>query len=151
MANQHNGDDPLNDTARDREVVSRAEFQVFRQTMQHEMRQIREMMEHMYMGPIRNHMDNLVHNDDGIQVRYTRHQRLVPINQASVYEDLSDDDISCVQPVSNHIYESPNWKFVYEENVSYSEKVELPSEKQYMQPQPLVPTIVQVEESPPQA
>jgi hypothetical protein len=102
------------------------------------------------LGPIRSHMDNLVHNDDGIRVRHTHHQRLAPINRAPVYEDLSDDDVSCVQPISNHIYESLNRKFVYEENVSYSEKLELPSEKQYVQPQPLVPTIVQVEKYPPQ-
>jgi hypothetical protein len=62
-----------------------------------------------------------------------------------------DDDVSCVRPVCNHIYESQNRKPVYEECVSYSEKVELPLEKQYMLPQPLVPTIVPVEEYPPQA
>jgi hypothetical protein len=62
-----------------------------------------------------------------------------------------DDDVSCVRPVCNHIYESSNRKPVYEENVSYGEKVELPSKKQYVQPQPLVPTIVPVEEYPPQA
>jgi hypothetical protein len=37
MTNQRNDDDPLKGTARDKEVVSRAEFQVFQQTMQHEM------------------------------------------------------------------------------------------------------------------
>jgi hypothetical protein len=61
------------------------------------------------------------------------------------------DDIGCVRPVSSHIYESPNKKLIYEENVSYSEKVELPPEKQHVQPQPLVPTTVPVEEYPPQA
>jgi hypothetical protein len=34
------------------------------------------------------------------------------------------DDVSCIRPVCNHIHESPNRKPVYEENVSYSEKVE---------------------------
>jgi hypothetical protein len=62
-----------------------------------------------------------------------------------------DDDVSCVRPVCNPIYESSNRKPVYEENVSYGEKVELPSKKQYVQPQPLVLTIVLVEEYPPQA
>jgi hypothetical protein len=33
-----------------------------------------------------------------------------------------DDGVSCVRPIFNHIYESPNRKPVYEENVSYSEK-----------------------------
>jgi hypothetical protein len=61
-----------------------------------------------------------------------------------------DDDVSCVRPDGNHIYESPNRKPVYEENVSFSEKVELSLEKQYVQPQPLVPTTVPVEEYPPQ-
>jgi hypothetical protein len=100
------------------------------------------------MGPIRNHRDNLVHNDDGIRVRPTRHQRLAPINRPPVYEDLSDNDVSFPQPVSNRIYDSLNRKPVYEENVSYGEKVKLLSEKQYVQPQPLVPTIVPVEEYP---
>jgi hypothetical protein len=62
-----------------------------------------------------------------------------------------DNDVSCVRPVCNHIYESLNRKPVYEENVSYGEKVELPSEKQYVQPQPLVSTNVPMEEYPPQA
>jgi len=86
------------------------------------------------MGPICNRRENLVHNDDGIRMKPTCHQRLAPINRAPVYEDLSDDNASCVQPVSNHIYESPNMKLIYEENVSYGEKVELSSEKQYVQP-----------------
>jgi hypothetical protein len=78
------------------------------------------------MGLIRNHMDNLVHNDDVIQVRPICHQRPALINRPPIYEDLSDDDVSCVRPVCNHIYEFPNGKPVYEENVSYDEKVELP-------------------------
>jgi hypothetical protein len=112
---------------------------------------MREIMERMHMGPIHNRMNNLVHNDDGIRVRHTCHQQLALINLPPIFEDLSDDDASCVRPVSNHIYESPNRKPIYEENVSYSEKVELPSEKQYVQLQLLVPATVPVEEYPPQA
>jgi hypothetical protein len=143
MANLYYSNNFYNDVVRDREVVSRAEFQEFRQVIRQEMRQMREIMERMYMGPIRNRKENLVHNDDGIRVKPTCHQRLAPINRAPVYEDLSDNNVSCIQPVSNHIYESLNRKPIYEENVSYSEKVELPSEKQYVQPQPLVPVTVQ--------
>jgi hypothetical protein len=44
-----------------------------------------------------------------------------------------------------------NRKPTHEENVSYGEKVELSSKKQYVQPQPLVPATVPVEEYPPQA
>jgi hypothetical protein len=149
-----NNENPFNDTARDREAFWRAEFQEFQpimQTMLQEMRQTREMMERMLMGPIRNHRYNDTHVDYGIRVRHTRHQRLAPINQPPVYEDLSDDDVSCVQPVSNHIYEFPNRKPIYEDNVSYGKKMELSLEKQYVQPQPLVPTTVPVEEYPPQA
>jgi len=149
-----NNENPFNDTARDREAFWRAEFQEFQlimQTMLQEMRQTRKMMERMLMGPIRNHRYNDTHVNYGIRVRHTRHQRLAPINQPAVYEDLSDDDVSCVQPVSNHIYEFPNRKPIYEDNVSYGEKVELSSEKQYVQPQPLVPATVPVEEYPPQA
>jgi hypothetical protein len=69
---------------------------------------MREIMERMHMGPIRNRMNNLVHNDDGIRVRHTCHQQLAPINLPPIFEDLSDDDASCVRPVSNHIYESPH-------------------------------------------
>jgi hypothetical protein len=83
-------------------------------------------------------------------VRPTRHQRLAPINRPPIFEDLSDDDASCIRRVSNHIYESPNRKPIYEENV-YSKKAELPSETQHVQPQPLVPTTVPVEEYLPQA
>jgi len=140
------------DVVRDREALWRADFQKFQQTMrqemQQEMRQMWEMIERMQISPNRNHMYNDTHVDYGIRVRPTRHQRLAPINRPPVYEDLSDDD---VQPVSNHIYEFPNRKPIYEDNVSYGEKVELSSEKQYVQPQPLVPATVPVEEYPPQA
>jgi hypothetical protein len=151
MANLYYSNIFYNDVDRDREAPWRAELQEFRQMLRQEMRQMREMMERMYMGPIRNRRENLAHNDDGIRVKPTCHQRLAPINRAPVYEDLSDDDVSCIQPVSNHIYESPNRKTVHEENVSYSKKVELPLEKQHVQPQPLVPTTIPVEEYPPQA
>jgi len=147
-----NNENPFNDTTRDREAFWRAEFQEFQpimQTMLQEMRQTRKMMERMLMGPIRNHRYNDTHVDYGIRVRPTRHQRLAPINRQPIFEDLSDDDASCVRRVSNHIYESPNRKPIYEENV-YSEKAELPSEKQHVQPQPLVPTTVPVEEYSPQ-
>jgi hypothetical protein len=63
MANLYHSNNFYNDVGRDKKVVSRDKFQEFRQTMQQEMR---EMMECMHMGPIRNHMDNLVHNDNGI-------------------------------------------------------------------------------------
>jgi hypothetical protein len=56
------------------------------------MRQIREMMERMYMGPNRNHRDNDAHDDDGVRVRPIIHQRLAPINRPPIYEDLSDDE-----------------------------------------------------------
>jgi hypothetical protein len=151
MANLYNSNIFYNDVDRDREAPWRAELQEFRQMLRQEMHQMREMMERMYMGPIRNRRENLVHNDDGIRVKPTCHHRLAPINRAPGYEDLSDDDVSCIQPVSNHIYESSNRKTVYEENVSYSTKVELPLEKQHVQPQPLVPTTIPVEEYPPQA
>jgi hypothetical protein len=59
-----------------------------------------------------------------------------------------DNDVSCVRSICNHVYESPNRKPVYEEKISSDEKVELPSEKQYVQPQSLVPTTVPVEEYP---
>jgi len=60
--------------------------------MPHEMRQIREMMERMYMGPNRNHRDNDAHDDDGVRVRPIIHQRLAPINRPPIYGDLSDDE-----------------------------------------------------------
>jgi len=145
MINLYYNNNFYNNVIRDEKVFSRVEFQEFRQTMQQEMQ---EMMESMHMGLIRNRMDNLVHNDDGIRVRHTRHQRLAPINRPLIYEDLSDDDVSCVRPVSNHIYELQNRKLIYEENVSYNEKVELPSKKQYVQLQQLVPATVPVEEYP---
>jgi hypothetical protein len=44
------------------------------------------------MGPIRNHRDNLAHNDDGIRVRPIPHRRPAPINQPLAYEDLSDNE-----------------------------------------------------------
>jgi len=151
MANLYYNNIFYNDVNRDREAPWRAELQEFRQMLRQEMCQMREMMERMYMGLIRNRRENLVHNDDGIRVKPTCHQRLAPINRASVYEDFGDNDVSCVQPISNHIYESPNKKTVYEENVSYSKKVELPLERQHVQPQPLVPTTIPLEEYPPQA
>jgi hypothetical protein len=151
MANLYYSNIFYNDVDRDREDPWRAELQEFRQMLRQEMCQIREMMERMYMGPIRNRRKNLVHNDDGIRVKPTCHQRLAPINRAPVYKDFGDNDVSCVQPISNHIYEFPNKKTVYEENVSYSKKVELPLERQHVQPQPLVPTTIPLEEYPPQA
>jgi hypothetical protein len=60
--------------------------------MQQEIRQMREMMEHMHIGPNRNHRDNDAHDDDRIRVRAIRHQRLAPINRPPIYEDLSDDE-----------------------------------------------------------
>jgi len=126
-----------NDVVRDREAPWRAEFQEFWQIMQT-----------MQQGPIRNHMDNLVHNDDGIWVRPIRHQRPAFINRPPVYENLNDDAESCIRPVCNRIYEFSNRKPVYEENICYNEKVELPSEIQYVQPQPLCPTTIPVEEYP---
>jgi hypothetical protein len=154
MANLYYSNNFYNDVVLDRETPWRAEFQEYlqiQQTMLQEMWQTREMMERMYMGPVRNHRYNDTHVDYGIRVRHTHYQRLAPINWPPVYEDLSDDYVSCIQLVSNHIYESPNKKPIYEENDSYGEKVELPSEKQYVQPQPLVLAIVPVEEYPPQA
>ena len=67
MANQRNGDNPPNDAARDREVLSRSEFQEFQQTMQQELCQLQEMMERMHIGPNRNHRDGNAHDDDGIE------------------------------------------------------------------------------------
>jgi hypothetical protein len=155
MANLYYSNNFYNDVVRDREALWRADFQKFQQTMrqemQQEMRQMWEMIERMHISPNRNHMYNDTHVDDGIRVWPTRLQRLAPINRASVYEDLSEDDVSCIQPVSNHIYEFSNRKTVYEENVSYSKKVELLLEKQHVQPQPLVPTTIPVEEYSPQA
>jgi hypothetical protein len=152
MANLYYNNNFYNDVVRDREAPWRADFQKFQQTMrqemQQEMRQMWEMIKRMHISPNRNHMYNDTHVDYGIRVRPTRLQRLAPINRPPIYEDLSDDN---VQPVSNHISESPNRKPIYEENVSYSEKVELPSDKQYVQQQPLVPATVPVEEYPPQA
>jgi hypothetical protein len=152
MANLYYNNNFYNDVVRDREALWRVDFQKFQQTMrqemQQEMRQMWEMIERMHISPNRNHWYNDTHVDDGIRVRPTHLQRLAPINRPPVYEDLSDDD---VQPVSNHISESLNRKPIYEENVSYSEKVELLSKKQYVQPQPLVPATVPVEEYPPQA
>ena len=95
MTNQRNGDDPLNDTARDKEAPLRAKVQELQQTMQtvqQELCQMQEMMEHMHMGPIRNQGDNLAHDDDGIRVRRTHHQWPAPINRQPTYDDLSDDE-----------------------------------------------------------
>jgi hypothetical protein len=92
MANQRNGDNPLNDAARDREVLLRAEFQEFQQTMQQELRQLREMMERMHIGPNHNHRDDDAHDDDGIGVRPIPQRQLAPINPPPVYEDLSGDE-----------------------------------------------------------
>jgi hypothetical protein len=154
MANLYYNNNFYNDIVRDREALWRVDSQKFQQTMrqemQQEMRQMWEMIERMHISPNRSHMYNDTHVNYGIRVRPTRH-RLAPINQPPVYEDFSDDDVSCVQPVSNHIYEFPNRKPIYEDNVSYDEKVELSSEKQHVQPQPLVPTTVPVEEYSPQA
>jgi hypothetical protein len=155
MANLYYSNNFYKDVVRDREALWRADFQKFQQTMrqemQQEMRQMWEMIERMHISPNRNHMYNDTHVDYGIRVRPTCLQRLAPINRAPVYEDFGDNDVSCVQPISNHIYEFPNKKTVYEENVSYSKKVELSLEKQHMQPQPLVPTTIPLEEYPPQA
>jgi hypothetical protein len=73
MANQRNSDNPPNDPDRDREAHWKAKFQEFQQTMRQEMRQLREMMERMHMGPNRNHRDNDAHDDDGIRVRPILH------------------------------------------------------------------------------
>jgi hypothetical protein len=59
--------------------------------MQQEMHQMREMMEHMQIGPNRNHRHNDSHDDDEIQVRPIPYQRPAPINWQPVYEDLSND------------------------------------------------------------
>jgi hypothetical protein len=150
MTNLYYSNNSYNEVVHDREAYWRADFQEFRQTRRQEMHQMREIIKRMRIGPNHNHMYNDTHVDYRIRVRHTRHQWLASINRPLVYEDLSDDDVSCIQSVSNHIYESSNKKPIYEENVSYGEKMELPSEKQYVQPQPLVPATVPVEEYPPQ-
>jgi len=130
MANLYYSNNSYNDVVCDMEALWRADFQEFRQTMRQEICQMWEMIERMHIGPNCNHKYNDTHVDYGIRVRHTRHQRLAPINRPPIYEDLSDNDVSCVQPVSNYIYESPNRKPIYKENVSYGKKVELPSKKQ---------------------
>ncbi|XP_059429202.1 uncharacterized protein LOC132163019 [Corylus avellana] len=60
--------------------------------MQQEMRQMREMIERMHIGPNRNHRDNDAHDDDGIRVRPIPHQPLAPINRPPAYDDPSDDE-----------------------------------------------------------
>jgi hypothetical protein len=66
-----------------------------------------------------------------------------------------DDDVSCIRLGRNRIYDSLNRQPVYEENIIYGEKdveainlvgkVELLSNKQYVQPLSLAPTIALVE------
>jgi hypothetical protein len=92
MANLYYSNNCYNDVVCDREALWRADFQEFRQTMQQDMRQMREMMERMHIGLNCNHRYNDTYVDYGIRVRPTPHQRLAPINQPLVYEDLSDDD-----------------------------------------------------------
>jgi hypothetical protein len=104
------------------------------------------------MGSHWNHKDNDANDDYGIQRK--------PVHYPYVDRFL-DDEVSPIRHVRNHIHNSPNRHSTYEENINYGEryveavnlvkKVELPSEKNYVQPQSLVPTNTSMEEqlSPP--
>jgi len=92
IANLYYNNNYYNDVVCDKEALGRSNFQEFQQTMRQEMRQMQEMMEHMHIGPNRNHRYNDTHVDYGIRERPTPHQRLAPINRPPVYKDLSDDD-----------------------------------------------------------
>ncbi|XP_059459967.1 uncharacterized protein LOC132189308 [Corylus avellana] len=67
-----------------------------------------------------------------------------------------EDDVSHFRHVHNHLHNSPNRPFAYEENFNYGEEVvedvklveevELPLEKTYVQPPSLIPTTTSMEE-----
>ena len=99
------------------------------------------------MGSHWNHRDNDGKDDYGIQVK--------PV-QFSYVDKFFDDDLIHIQHVPKHIHKSPNRHSAYEANINYGEryveavnlvkKVELPSEKQFVQQQLFVPTTTVVEE-----
>jgi hypothetical protein len=163
MANLYYNNNFYNNTIRERDVVSRfnyqwyikqleppsrAEFQKFRQTVQQEICEMREMLERMQMSSHWSHRNNDAKDDYGI--------RRKPVHYPYVGRFL-DDDVSHIRHVRNHIHKSPNRHSVYEENINYGEKdadvvnLELPSKKTYVQPPSLIPTTTSMEEqlSPP--
>jgi len=93
MTNQHNGDNPPNNAASEREAPSRAEFQEFQETMQQIIQRLQHTLEQMQiMGPIQNHKDDDAHDDDGIRVRPVHHPRHALINHPPTYDNFSDDE-----------------------------------------------------------
>jgi hypothetical protein len=108
--------------------ISRSEFMEFQQQMQQALRSIEDVIIRLTGKP---YVDRII-----------------------------EDDASCIRLFRNRIYESLNRHPVYEDNINYNkkdvkaiklvEKVELLSEKQYVQPQSLVSTTAPVEEHPPQ-
>jgi hypothetical protein len=50
---------------------------------------------------------------------------IIRLTRKPFVDGFLENDVSCIRLVCNHIYESSNRKPVYEENVSYSKKVEL--------------------------
>jgi hypothetical protein len=104
--------------------------------VQQEICKMRETLERMQMGSHWIHRNNDAKDDYGV--------RRKPVHYPYVDRFL-DDNVSHIRHVCKHIHKSPNRHSIYEENINYGENdvdvvnLELPSEKQYVQPPSLIP------------
>jgi hypothetical protein len=137
MANSYYSNNYSNEFIREREFVSRTDYQRYikrskaRSQQAHFQEQVLQSMREL----LDEFLDDMKRRTNTIVNKYGG---------------------SCVGAVHNRDPESPNRHPAYEENINYGENdvevinlVELPSEKQFVQPLPFVPTTAPMEEHPP--